>query len=77
MRQMQSRVDVQLRNGRITVLQLEGRSITVHGVVNAWCVGGRWWRLEAPRTYYWLQTDEGLFEVFESLFSFSLSGVQD
>jgi hypothetical protein len=78
MRRQRQGVEIITSDGVINALRLEGRSVAVVSVVRAWRVGRRWWRFEAPRTYYALQCEDGaLREVYEELFEWVLSGVQD
>lgn len=57
---------VTLRDGLPCRVALEdGRPRAVRGVLDAWRVGNRWWRREAPSDHYLLDLDGGLVaEVF-------------
>ena len=56
----------------------DGRVRTVLRVHDAWRVGNRWWRGEAPSRHYLLELDDGVtLEVYEQQGAWHLERVVD
>ncbi len=68
-----------LQDGLPARVQLgDGRVRTVRHVHDAWRVGNRWWRGEAPSRHYLLELDDGLvLEVYEQAGGWHLERVTD
>lgn len=68
-----------LRDGLPARLELaDGRVRTVLRVHDAWRVGNRWWRGEAPSRHYLLELDDGLtLEVYEQAGAWRLERMLD
>lgn len=68
-----------LQDGLPSRLELgDGRVRTVVRVHDAWRVGNRWWRGEAPSRHYLLELDDGVtLEVYEQAGGWHLERVAD
>ncbi len=60
MRQVLMSITVELdEEGRPVRLSYAGRRRSVQRVLDSWLYGGRWWRGEGPRAYFFVQLVTG------------------
>ena len=70
-------IDVVLAGGCPASVRLGARSMRVARVLDSWTVQGRWWACEERRTYYRLETQQCVVEVYEAGGRWYLSKILD
>lgn len=77
MRIILASITVDIANGLPSVCRWRGTTYRIRHIVDTWTWCGHWWTGGARRTYYLLDCEEGMLEVFTDGQTWTLSRVSD